>query len=211
MCTRLLGESPSSASPLALCGHDHGSLCVYDLRATAAEPLIDAQLHEKPREYPTFFRAQACPSEHDRKMKLVWSGRECSHITETKRVLLYWPVFLEVPQYQRGWNSYVPAIGRSVSRWYLVHASGRDSFELASTSFPLPRTTGVCVFCSAATLPFHSPALLHTRNLYRLDHFFSISTVLCVDVGFSGKRGVSGSADNNIHVFKLNAQKVGAE
>ncbi|CAM9960806.1 unnamed protein product [Sphacelaria rigidula] len=79
MCTRLLGESPSSASPLALCGHDHGSLCVYDLRATAAEPLIDAQLHEKP--------------------------------------------------------------------------------------------------------------------------------LLCVDVGFSGKRGVSGSADNNIHVFKLNAQK----
>lgn len=50
MCVRLLGESPSSASPLGLCGHDHGSLCVYDLRATSAEPLIDVRLHNEPGE-----------------------------------------------------------------------------------------------------------------------------------------------------------------
>ena len=50
MCVRLLGESPSCASPFAVTGHDSGHLCVYDLRATSAEPLLESRLHTAPRE-----------------------------------------------------------------------------------------------------------------------------------------------------------------
>lgn len=50
MCVRLLGESSSCPSPLAVCGHDSGHLCVYDLRATTAEPLMESRLHKEPRE-----------------------------------------------------------------------------------------------------------------------------------------------------------------
>ncbi|CAM9297448.1 unnamed protein product [Hapterophycus canaliculatus] len=48
MCVRLLGESPSCASPFAVVGHDSGHLCVYDLRATSAEPLLESRLHTSP-------------------------------------------------------------------------------------------------------------------------------------------------------------------
>lgn len=48
MCARLLGESPSCASPFAAVGHDSGHLCVYDLRATSAEPLLESRLHKAP-------------------------------------------------------------------------------------------------------------------------------------------------------------------
>ncbi|CAB1110794.1 unnamed protein product [Ectocarpus sp. CCAP 1310/34] len=48
MCVRLLGESPSCASPFAVVGHDAGHLCVYDLRATSAEPLLESRLHKVP-------------------------------------------------------------------------------------------------------------------------------------------------------------------
>ncbi|CAM9870240.1 unnamed protein product [Ectocarpus fasciculatus] len=48
MCVRLLGESPSCASPFAVVGHDAGHLCVYDLRATSAEPLLESRLHKAP-------------------------------------------------------------------------------------------------------------------------------------------------------------------
>lgn len=50
MCVRLLGESSSCPSPFAVCGHDSGHLCVYDLRATTAEPLMESRLHKEPRE-----------------------------------------------------------------------------------------------------------------------------------------------------------------
>ena len=50
MCVRLLGESASCASPFAVCGHDSGYLCVYDLRASSAEPLMESRLHDKPCE-----------------------------------------------------------------------------------------------------------------------------------------------------------------
>lgn len=52
MCLRLLGESSSCASPLAVCGHDNGSVCFYDLRATSAAPLMDVRLHKEPGEMP---------------------------------------------------------------------------------------------------------------------------------------------------------------
>eukprot|EP00752_Nemacystus_decipiens_P003045 g2822.t1 len=48
MCVRLLGESSSCASPFAVTGHDSGHLCVYDLRATSAEPLLESRLHTAP-------------------------------------------------------------------------------------------------------------------------------------------------------------------
>lgn len=48
MCVRLLGESASCASPFALCGHDSGYLCIYDVRATSAEPLMESRLHDEP-------------------------------------------------------------------------------------------------------------------------------------------------------------------
>lgn len=53
MCVRLLGESPSCASPFAVVGHDAGHLCVYDLRATSAEPLLESRLHKAPRKMTT--------------------------------------------------------------------------------------------------------------------------------------------------------------
>lgn len=49
MCVRLLGESTSCASPFAVTGHDSGHLCVFDLRATSAEPLLESRLHTEPR------------------------------------------------------------------------------------------------------------------------------------------------------------------
>lgn len=48
MCARLLGESASCVSPFAVVGHDSGHLCVYDLRATSAEPLLESRLHKAP-------------------------------------------------------------------------------------------------------------------------------------------------------------------
>ncbi|CAM9129891.1 unnamed protein product [Laminaria digitata] len=48
MCVRLLGESASCASPFAVCGHDSGYLCVYDVRATSAAPLMESRLHDEP-------------------------------------------------------------------------------------------------------------------------------------------------------------------
>eukprot|EP00903_Cladosiphon_okamuranus_P006895 g6712.t1 len=48
MCVRLMGESPSCTSPFAVTGHDSGHLCVYDLRATSAEPLLQSRLHTAP-------------------------------------------------------------------------------------------------------------------------------------------------------------------
>ncbi|CAM9344334.1 unnamed protein product [Discosporangium mesarthrocarpum] len=48
MCARLLGASASCTSPFALCGHDSGSLCCYDLRINNGQALLTMNLHKEP-------------------------------------------------------------------------------------------------------------------------------------------------------------------
>ena len=155
MCARLMGQSPSCSAPYAICGHDGGHLCFYDLRASSKTALMESRLHEKSCEI--FHRLRR------------GSGRfDALFLFYNLLILLY---------------------------MVLVYGSRLrlDCKMTIEETFSPP-----CAHASGA-----SRCILNVQ-LFPADPY----AVLCVDIGSSCTKGVSGSADDNIHVFGINLQKV---